>query len=316
LAAIKKITTGVDESDDEGESEEKPAISIKTIKEVTDFFNDFLELCQAAHNIKRSLSNPLVANLFLLSTDLYWDCLILAIFIKDKPSNIDSLLKLVELVCLQIMLVKLNGRKGKKDFLYDWADKIYHGNLTIDTLLGELRKFVKKGECPDGKEWSNLVDLIGAYKDNGYHYGYAETTKYILWQYENDLREKSNLPRLSDKKDYGKLTIEHILARNSEVKENTETFQERWMNNIGNLSLLSMEDNIILSNHPFDEKKAEKYEELADKENELTDKDKDKYKLILYREIIDEDAWRQKEVKKRRDKIYSFIDRYFNPNGK
>jgi hypothetical protein len=311
LAAIKKITTGVDESDDEGESEEKPAISIKTIKEVTDFFNGFLELCKAAHDIKQSLSNPLVANLFLLSTDLYWDYLILAIFIKDKPSNIDSLLKLVELVCIQIMLIKLYGKKGKKDFLYDWACGIYREELARDTLLGELRKFVKKGECPDGKEWPELAYLIDRYKEND-HYSYAETTKYILWQYENDLRKKSNLPRLSDKKNYDKLTIEHILARNSEEKENTETFQERWMNNIGNLSLLSAKDNIILSNHSFNEKKAEKYEELAGKKNELADKDK----LILYREIIDKDAWRQTEVKHRRDKIYLFIGKYFNPNGK
>jgi uncharacterized protein with ParB-like and HNH nuclease domain len=304
LVAIKKITTGIDESDDDDESEEKRDISIKTIKNINGFFDGFLEICQTAQDIKQSRFNPLVANLFLLPTTLYWDYLIFAVLIKDKPSNIDSLLKLVELVCIQIMLVKLNGKKSKKNFLYDWAYKIYHEKLGIDTLFGELRKFVKKGECPDGKEWSNLVDLIGAYKDNGYHYNYPETTKYILWQYENDLREKGSLPRLLDKK-YDKLTIEHILARNSEEKENTETFQERWMNNIGNLSLLSTQDNSSLSNHSFDEKKLAKYKELADKKE-----------LVLYSEIIDKAEWRQTEVKNRRDKIYSFIDKYFSPNGK
>ncbi|WP_187150796.1 DUF262 domain-containing protein [Treponema endosymbiont of Eucomonympha sp.] len=307
LSAIKKITTGVDESDEDGESEERPDTSIKTIKDVNSFFNGFLELCQAAQNIVKQASiNPLVANLFLLSTDLNWDYLILAVLINGKPSNPDSLLKLIELACIHIMLVKLDSvQHKKKDFLWDWARKFYHDGLAIDTLLIGLRKFIKKGECPDGKEWSNLVDLIRKYKHIQYHYSYPEATKYILWQYENNLRKESGLPRLLDKKLYGKYTIEHILARNSEAKENTETFQKRWLNNIGNLSLLSTQDNSSLSNHSFDEKKREKYKELADKKE-----------LVLYSEIIDKAEWRQTEVKNRRDKICSFIDKCFSPNGK
>jgi len=42
-------------------------------------FDDFLKPCQAAEDIVKQISNRLVANLFLLSTDLYWDYILVFI---------------------------------------------------------------------------------------------------------------------------------------------------------------------------------------------------------------------------------------------
>jgi hypothetical protein len=299
FAAVNKTTTSGAEYDEASESGEEQETQIKTIKDINDFFNNFLELCQAASDIvEQARVNLLAANLFLLSTDLNWDYLLLAVWVKNKPQNTDNLLKLLkllELACMQIMLVKLDSKKTRKDFLWTMAYEFYHNRLVMDDLLKNLRNFIKKGEYPNNSsEWPCLADLIDAYKEDRYHYRFYEVTKYILYQYENSLRKE----KLFDKKLYGKFTIEHILARNSEDKENTETFQARCMDCIGNLALLSARDNPSLGKSSFAEKK-EKYKEL------------EKNELVLYREITAKAQWRQTEVNERKEKIYGFIDRYF-----
>jgi len=301
LEAIKRITTGIDESEEDssGFEQETFTLQIKSIKDIIEFFNSFREVCYAVDEIVKQNTCKVIANLFFLSTDLYWDYPLITLWIKNKKLVTNEYLKLLELACMLIMLIRLDSKKNKKDYLWVLASQFYRNEITVDKLFELLKNWINKGECPDGKKWSPINKLFNYYKDyKSEHYYYYEVTKYILWQYEIHLRG-DDLQKLLNKKEYAKYTIEHILAKKSNDKENTDAFQERCMNCIGNLSLLSIQDNASISNNSVAEKKL-KYKELVDKKI-----------FIHYKEIITEIEWRQKEVFKRRDNIFNFIDSYF-----
>ena len=138
---------------------------------------------------------------------------------------------------------------------------------------------------------------------NNYHY--HKSTRYVLWKYENFLREQNRtrlMTALEFRNKHGKKklenTLDHITPQNPVLVKYTDEFKENFLNNIGNLTLMVWGDNSEKRNkNPVDEVSLYDSEWYSHKE--------------IRDALNSEKQWTEQEIKDRADKIIDFVVKHY-----
>jgi hypothetical protein len=184
-----------------------------------------------------------------------------------------------------------------KDFLWYWANYYFNESSeefsSFDGIYNKLEEAVNNGLNGKIAEFKKAIsDYLGE-KD---HYNKLETaTRYVLFQYDNYLREKKGLQVLGHKEYRDYSTIEHIQPQSAAWS---------YVHRLGNLTLLRGTDNSEASDKKFDVKKEKVY-------SQYYDGDPSKAWLLQFRDILSKESWKEQEVKERFGKIKEFVKEYF-----
>ena len=115
----------------------------------------------------------------------------------------------------------------------------------------------------DGNWWNinGRVDEFLAF-NNFYDWVNTNVVKYILFSYENHLRQQKGHPLLTkdnyfETRERQKLNIEHITAQKAKNLKFTQAFEEKYSHSLGNLVIDTKASNSRKSNKPVSKKKEE-----------------------------------------------------------
>ena len=201
---------------------------------------------------KRAHGNSFVGDVLILDAYNSWPLLIKSCHFhskQDDTNEIEGVFRLME-----IILFKMNFSYGDyrtNDFhLYA---KHYDGN--IEDLKEKLLQASKSGF----RWWWAFNDNFLSYLKGKNHYD--ATTRYLLWKYENHLRRISKVAPMLATEYLNKFgarnldnTLEHVTPQNPEFTTYTEDFKNDFLNNLGNLVLMTLGKNSSESNKPPIEK--------------------------------------------------------------
>lgn len=235
------------------------------------------------------------------------NCAIADVLILDDSSAMPLLIKLYHYHKADINLVNILARKIEHILFkktYTTADYRTKNGLDSKTkeytgdgnkLSDELQKLIDTGF----QEWWNFTGSCRDYFNGNYHYN--QNIKFVLWKYENYLREQNRtrlIPPTEYNNKFGRKnldnTTDHITPQNPNFTIYTQEFRDNWLNNIGNLALMVWGDNAEKKNHnPID--KVSLFDSDFYTHKEIRD--------VLYSRKI----WGESEIKERRDKITNFI---------
>jgi uncharacterized protein with ParB-like and HNH nuclease domain len=267
---------------DNGEKEKWIKDFVHTLKET--FFN--IEIIENKHET----NNP-IADVLLLATNEVMPLLIkLYHFHKNDEDNIMNMAKLIEKILFKLFYKTADYRTNGIPTV------ARHYNGDIAKLDAELNSYVKNGF----QWWWDFNNNCKNYFER-HNWHYTSSIKYVLWKYENYLREKKGKRLISphdfvNKFDKKRLenTIDHITPQNPTFIEYTEEFKRDYLHNIGNLVLMIWGDNSEKrNNNPVDEV-------------DLYDSDYYSHKEI--RNILkDKGQWGENEIKQRKENIITFI---------
>lgn len=266
-------------------------------KWIKDFFINF-EKITAAAKVLLSKTSPQILNLFLIGDKPYWKVVMLAVLMKEEKTTNEQLNKLAKL--LEILWFKYEYCKRKKDpfadsdWVYNYFNDSSENKLSFEELCKKIKFAIISGF--EGR-WEEFKKAIPNYLAEKKHFLFKNLTRYVLWQYDNNLRTEAELPKLANR-DYRKYnTIEHIQSQSTE---------RSYIHNLGNLTLLTQSDNSKASDDDFFNKKNRVYYKYH---NEGTSRN---ILLLQFRDILSKNSWREQEVNERYQKIKDFISKYFN----
>jgi len=284
------------------ENEDKPVTDICVW--IKDFFNTFEKITNAAKTlVSKSKMSSEIANLFLIgtstSTKPYWPVVMLAVYMKEKEAKLDNVLVNKLAKSLEILWFKYEYCNRRVDYLpkwaYDYFNELSEEKLSFDDLREKINNAIANGF--DGR-FEEFKNAISDYLRAGDHFTKFKTmTRYLLWQYENDLRKDEGLPRLGSKKYRTYNTIEHIQPQDRGFS---------YVHGLGNMALLTQRDNSIASDKEINIKKQKVYSKYFDEEK------REKALLLMYRDILPKGTWGEPEVKERFNKIKEFAKKYFS----
>lgn len=247
------------------------------------------------------------------------DCSVADVMILDKNSSLPLLLKLFYYHSdNEDFIQEMAGIMESILFKLEFTNADYRTNslpsiaykYTGDIAL--LRQ-VLNDKCKNGFQW--WWDFDGsclAYFNGNYHY--KNTMKYVLWKYENYLRQHSsararNVTPREYKNRYERKnkenTLDHITPQSPNFREYSEEFKTCWLNNIGNLALMLWGDNAEKkNNNPLDNIHLYDGEYYSNKEIRDT-------LIDLKARDGDSALWDEEQIKDRRDRIVSFIRQHW-----
>lgn len=212
--------------------------------------------------------------------------------IKNNPA-IDNALKLVEKILFKMTYTLGDYRTNN---LISIA-KNYKPD-EYKNLLSELTD-----KCIHGFQqyWDFNGNCLRYFTVNKYHY--HRELRYLLYKYENYLRVKACQPLLSPDECTNVFrdvsvsnTLDHITPQAPDFTEYSEEFCNDYLNNIGNLSLLTWGNNASKKNHnPADNNVMEMYNSIFYSHKEI------------YETLKREKQWGETQIEERRDKIVRFI---------
>lgn len=261
---------------------------------IISFFENLVEIAHSAKSALSNKSNPLIANLFLIGNSVNWKVVLLVIFYKGESHGIyfERILKLLE-----ILAFKMKLGDYRSDYLAGYAKKYIAENngYGLENLYEEIKYATENGFKWYWNNGEHFKNIIPNYLENQTHH-YDCRTKFILWQYENDLRKQLKSGVLMDKDLFNDYTIEHINPQNPATATNSEEFREKYLHLLGNLALLTQSQNSKFKNKPFEEK-SELFQDTA---------------LSSYTEIRANEKWGAAEITNRHKKIAEFAKAYFN----
>jgi len=171
--------------------------------------------------------------------------------------------------------------------------KHYKGNET--KLENKLKYYIDNGFQD---RW-NFNGNCKNYFNSNWHY--HNNIKYVLWKYENHLRQQNRTRQMTPIEFKNKFnakrlenTTDHITPQDPNFTKYTEEFQNKFLHNIGNLVLMVWGDNSEKKNN-----------NPVDKVN-LYDSDFYSHKEI--RDILNtRKTWGEHEISERKEKILTFI---------
>ncbi len=171
--------------------------------------------------------------------------------------------------------------------------KKYDG--TVDKLEGLLKYHVDRGF----QDWWNFNGNCKNYFNGNWHF--HNNIKYVLWKYENHLRAQNRTRPMTPVEFKNKFstkrlenTTDHITPQDPQFTKYSEEFQNKWVNNIGNLVLMVWGDNSEKKNYNPVDKVI------------LFDSDFYSHKEIRDT-LIARNMWGEQEILERRDNILKFI---------
>ena len=259
------------------------------------FFENFAELTLSAKSIISNKHQTKILNLFLVGNNANWKLVLLALFCKGENAGdkYDKILKLLEILCFKLKLGDY-----RTDYLPNYAKQYFnqHNSYNFDNLYQDIKNVTTYGFK---WYWNNnefFQNIISFYFEKTTHHYNRNTIKFILWQYENQLRIKNRAGALLDKDLYNEYTIEHIKPQHPKEGEYTEEFTKAYLHLAGNLCLLTQSQNSRFANKSFEEKK-ELFKDTA---------------LSSYAEIVDKKEWDQNEILNRHKLIVDFVKEYLD----
>lgn len=268
------------------------------VMEITRFCNSLANTFQHVYMIEKIMENEeLMADPLILNPGNSWALLIklYGIFqgrILSEPT-VRDLLRDVEIVLF------------KMDF--------QHGHVAND-LIRRAKELREKSDLSRICE-SMAAAVHTSFRHNRWNfdssafdyfkgdYHYHRITRYLLWKYENELTDDKD--RKVKPGDYLNLwgkanmesTIEHISAQHPKGTPNTEDFNRRFLNNVGNLVLMPKGMNSSLGNQANEDKKP-----ILDRST-----------YNAHREIAEmmepQGEWTEDEIRTRKKKILDFISK-------
>lgn len=168
-------------------------------------------------------------------------------------------------------------------------------------VVGLIESFVQEnwwnvnGRAREALDYENYYDWLD-----------KNVVRYILFSYENSLRDKKGFPLLSSK-DYAskdsreKLSIEHITAKRAQSVEFDDEFREQYLNGLGNLVIDHAASNSSKGRKGGDEKLPHYNMAPLMSQNEVSEFGCDWNSLGSIKEFI----------KRREDKLKTFISTRF-----
>ena len=150
---------------------------------------------------------------------------------------------------MEITLFKLEFMKGKSTNRLPNIANGYQGD-NLQVLEGKLREVSQHGFQP----WWDFNGEFRRFLEGSYHY--YNPTRYLLWKYENHLRSGVTGVHYLPLQEYLNETeghsldgsIEHIMPQHPETLIHSEEFKRQYLNNLGNLVLMTRGRNSSLKN--------------------------------------------------------------------
>lgn len=259
------------------------------------FFENFVELTHSAKSIVSNKHLPEITNLFFVGNEANWKLVLLTLFYKGEATG-DTFKRIVKL--LEVLCFKLKLGDYRTDYLPNYAKRYFNpkDNYGIKDLYQDIKTAATAGFKWYWNEGDRFKNSIIHYFDNEkWHYN-RNTIKFVLWQYENQLRVNNRSGALLDKDLYNSYTIEHITPQNPSGETYTEDFKKNYLQLAGNLALLTQSQNSKFGNKSFAEK-SELFQDTA---------------LSSYTEIRSKTAWTETEITERHKRISDFAKQYFD----
>lgn len=258
------------------------------------FFENFVELTHSAKSIVSNKSQSEITNLFFVGNEANWKLVLLVLFNRgdNKGEVYNKILKLLEILCFKLKLGDY-----RTDYLPNYAKRYFNPKdiYSIDNLYQDIKNATETGFKWYWNNNEHFKNIIINYFDNEKGHYNRNTIKFVLWQYENHLRQKNRSGALLDKDLYNSYTIEHIRPQNPEI-EDTEEFKKNFLQLAGNLALLTQSQNSKFGRKSFD-KKSELFQDTA---------------LSSYTEIREKIQWTETEITERHKRISDFAKQYFD----
>lgn len=260
-------------------------------KWIKDFVNNLKESFVSVEAIeKQSEQNCSVSDVLILDTYNSMPLLVkLYHYHKNDQQLIENLSNIVERILFKLEYKIADYRTNS---LHSIA-KHYSGNST--NLENSLKYHADKGF----QDWWNFNGNCKNYFNGNWHY--HGNIKYVLWKYENHLRLNNRTRQMTPLEFKNKFntkrlenTTDHITPRDPNFTKYEEEFQNKFVNNIGNLVLMVWGDNSEKkNNNPIDKV-------------HLFDSDFYSHKEI--RDTLNErKTWGEQEITERKEKILKFV---------
>lgn len=219
--------------------------------------------------------------------------LILKLFHFHEIENFRKSLRLIEIILFKMEYTIGNYRTN----LLHKIALDYNGN--IQELGLSLLEYANNGF----KWYWNFTGDFERRLEGNYHY--FKSTRYLLWKFENDLRKSDEVrePAMSYNdfaNTYGKFkyqnTLDHWTPQKPDELEYSKEFNEKFLNNVGNLVLATRSRNSSDSNNLPGERSTSS--------------------VLIQRQQLEpfKENWTEVEIKNRQDKIVAFAKRYWNAN--
>ena len=259
------------------------------------FFENFVELTHSAKSIVSNKSQSEITNLFFVGNEANWKLVLLVLFNRgnNKGDVYNKILKLLEILCFKLKLGDY-----RTDYLPHFAKRYFNSNdiYNLDNLYQDIKNVTESGfkwYWNDGDRFKNII--INYFDNEKWHYN-RNTIRFVLWQYENHLRQINRSGALLDKELFNKYTIEHIKPQNPTDEIYSEDFKKNFLQLAGNLALLTQSQNSKFGNKSF-ENKSELFQDTA---------------LSSYTEIREKNVWTEIEIAERHERISNFAKQYFD----
>lgn len=213
----------------------------------------------------------------------------------------DRKMKETVLRMIEAILFKMTFTVGgfRKNDLVDYALKLSKENFDTD-FMPKLRDTVQKGFM---WYWDFNGDCLRFFTERRSHY--QSNIKYVLYKYENWLRDTADhpIPRLTPN-EYRAVfsankrvehTLDHITPVQPSFTTYSDEFVHNWLNNIGNLSLLTWSANSSKKdNNPVNKEVRRKYALPYLSQREIYD-------------VLCKGKWGKDEIDARRERIIKFV---------
>ncbi|TWR31507.1 DUF262 domain-containing protein [Mucilaginibacter pallidiroseus] len=246
------------------------AISIQAKRKTYSFVGDILFLDQAS-------CFPLLLKLF---------------HYHENDPQMEKVLRLIEIILFRL---KYTTGSYYTNSLPTIANR-YQGN-DIRELIKQLWNHAKFGFQP---YWSFEADFNRRLDGDNHYTG---LTRYLLWKYENSLRDGVREPYMlfpEFKNLYGtpKLenTLDHWMPRNPYEIEYEQEFKDKYLNNIGNLVLSTRGRNASDSNN--------------------LPGNRSTYSTLISRQLLEDfkGSWGKEQISLRQSYIVAFAKHYWDPD--
>jgi len=251
----------------------------------------------------------------------YFRPLVMSAFLSDEVTETDRVKLFTALERFIFIVFRLSRAQAnyRNSVYYNGARDLFMGKQTVEELIAMLEKDMIWAFDEQGAFRSNLFKetIDRKFLNGGAGFYGWNGLRYLLFEYEEELKRLRNQPRISWKNfitsEKDKVSIEHIYPQTptdqswvDAFKDHTEEQRNYLTGSLGNLLPLSSSINSSLQNDPFDEKKNTKEVSGTVVRNG--------YENGSYseQEVAAQDVWTAKEIKERGLQLLKFVEKRWN----
>lgn len=205
---------------------------------------------------------------------------------KNEKEKMEEILKLIETFVFRTYAICGRRADAGESSFYSLAYRVHKGELEFHEIKEKLR--VEIEFYADDERFE-----LGSHDSNFYEEMPASDIKYLLFEYENHLREEAKEPlNIGLKKILSQeYTIEHIWPKNPlNIPEDSRGIHEKYKHRLGNLTIASKSWNSRWGTSPFNSKKREYINSV----------------LRIQKELSNYPAWGNEQIEERETRIVKF----------